>query len=483
LVDTYEALQTRLDVPPSACRESARFLYAGTPVLNRKVVTKPGDKYSNLPLYKTTGLTQYPYYFGGTGYVVSCQLARTITRPAAADQPPLQFWPLEDATMSLWLLPYNITRLSLPQRVEINSARDVFTKANLSSRSAAGQRATFRTKLDVCDRPVWAVHRLYPRQMKLMNQRLSQCAQSAEVRRTVLELLAARSSQTNPPRGGTGMPPGAHGVVDLAAARPADSPTRQNLSTVRKVFLDIGSRDGHAIEAFAREHPHDFLQYEVHAFEADPRHASKMDRFLQRHPTWPNIHVHLPVAAWVEDGTRPAPAEGRAVGRAGGAPDDLPQAKGRASQVQTIDLAAWIRREMGANIPAGADGRSSLDLRGRLDVGGDEFELMPHLLRTGVFGLFTELDVAWHDGRREDMWLWPAQYEGVLKALDIRHSQAHQSQSASRGWIRWGTNAAARRGGGLSPGRAGTVAERRASKKGMGEHAGFPKGRSMRFMP
>lgn len=217
LIDSYEAVQTRLDLPPRSCRESARFLYAGTVVPNRKVVTVPGEKYSNMPLYTSTGLTQYPYYFGGTGYVVSGLLARAITRPPGDDQPPLQFWPREDATMSFWLLAYNITRLPL-SRVEINSARDVFTKVNRSARSAAGQRATFRTKFDVCDHPVWAVHRLFPWQMRLMNRRLSQCAQSAEVKRSLREALAARSGQASPPRGGMGALPSAVTAVDLAAA-------------------------------------------------------------------------------------------------------------------------------------------------------------------------------------------------------------------------------------------------------------------------
>lgn len=333
--------------------------------------------------------------------------------------------------MSFWLLAYNITRLPL-SRVEINSARDVFTKVSRSARSAAGQRATFRTKFDVCDHPVWAVHRLFPWQMRLMNQRLSQCAQSAEVKRSLRDALAARSGQASPPRGGMGALPIAVTAVDLAAARPNDSPAQQAPSgSPRKVFLDIGSRDGHAIEAFAREHPHDFPQYEVHAFEADSRHAAEMDRFLQRHAAWSNVRVHQPIAAWVEDGTRPTPAEGRVAGRAGEARANLLQPKDTGSQVQAIDLAAWIRRQIGTG-SAGADGRSGLELRGRLDVGGDEFSLLPHLLRTGVLGLFTELDVAWHDGRREDMWLWPAQYEDVLKALDIRHSQAHQTRAASR---------------------------------------------------
>jgi hypothetical protein len=78
------------------CSESARFLYAGTDVQNRQVLTTPGKKYSNVPFYETTGLTQFPYYFVGSGYVVSGPLARAITRPAAADQPPLQFWTLQD---------------------------------------------------------------------------------------------------------------------------------------------------------------------------------------------------------------------------------------------------------------------------------------------------------------------------------------------------------------------------------------------------
>jgi hypothetical protein len=144
LTEGYEAVQTRPELPPEACRDSARFLYAGTIVPNRKVVTLPGQKYSNLPLYTTTGLTQYPYYFGGTGYVVSGPLARAITRPAAADQPPLQFWPREDATMSFWLLAYNITKLPV-LRVEINSARDIFTKVKRSLHSATGHRPAYRT--------------------------------------------------------------------------------------------------------------------------------------------------------------------------------------------------------------------------------------------------------------------------------------------------------------------------------------------------
>jgi hypothetical protein len=223
------------------------------------------------------------------------------------------------------------------------------------------------------------------------------------------------------------------------------------------VFLDIGSRDGHAIEAFATEHPLDFHVYEVHAFEADPRHAADLDAFLQRHPTWTNVHLHKPVFAWTEDGTRLAPsAEGRADERAGEGRVDSPQVaqagdKGSQevqSKVQAIDLAVWIQREFGA-AHAGADVRSALDLRGRLDVGGDEFLLLPHLLRTGVLGLVTELDVAWHDGRREDMWLWPAQYEKVLKALNIGHSASHvrTTRSVSRKRAKGGGSAAARRGG------------------------------------
>jgi hypothetical protein len=91
--------------------------------------------------------------------------------------------------MSLWLLAYNITRLSLPGRVEVYS---LFTKIKPFLRSTAGPRATFRTKVDVCERSVWALHHLSPFQMELITRRLSQCMQSDEVRRNV------RAAKTGP---------------------------------------------------------------------------------------------------------------------------------------------------------------------------------------------------------------------------------------------------------------------------------------------
>lgn len=375
----------------------------------RTVVTDPGQKYSNVPMYQATGLTQYPYFFGGTGYIISGPLARVLTRPASDDQPPLQFWPREDSTMGFWLLAYNITKLNVGQRIELNSQRDVFSKTNRSLRSIAGQRPAFRTKYDVCDTPVWAVHRVSPSQMGLMNTRLSQCAPSAELWRIVREVLAARNDQTYPP-------------LNEARALPAGSPAQDAPFELRKVFLDIGSRDGHAIEAFALQHPLDFAQYTVHAFEADPRRWADMDLFFQRHPTWSNVRLHHLAASWGGNATSSAPVDGQANGQAGEEQAGQPSDGRKGSQVQTVDLAAFIQHEI-----IGAT-RSGLELRGRLDVGGGEFELLPHLLRTGVLGFFTELDVDWYDGRREDMWLWPAQYEDMLTALNISHSPGRADQ-------------------------------------------------------
>jgi len=201
----------------------------------------------------------------------------------------------------------------------------------------------------------------------------------------------------------------------VPASKTAAAPTR------RKVFLDIGSQNGDSVETFAAAHPSDFAQYEVHAFEANPQNKPKMDAFLARHKDWTNVKVHQPLAAWVENTTLSFRTDKRAR-TTGGSLLDSPYAKGAVIKVKALDLAAWLLKQFGQ--PAGADPRTTLELRAKLDIEGAEFDILPRLFKSGAIALFTELNVEWHDGFRKDLWLWPAQYEAALAELGVEY-QAH----------------------------------------------------------
>ncbi|KAL4430367.1 hypothetical protein ABPG77_002173 [Micractinium sp. CCAP 211/92] len=85
------------------CRGQER-LYIGAELRNSSVVTEPGHRWNNEAFVNHTGLSVYPSYMGGGGYVLSADLAAALVK-LHTQVAPLKHTTAEDVTLAMWLLP------------------------------------------------------------------------------------------------------------------------------------------------------------------------------------------------------------------------------------------------------------------------------------------------------------------------------------------------------------------------------------------
>ena len=164
------------------------------------------------------------------------------------------------------------------------------------------------------------------------------------------------------------------------------------------VVFDVGSNEGLWTHAMARRvhRPHFELHRRrcchIHAFDPQPSVAAKL-RFLARTLTKPlcNVTYH-PVAAWTQNTNLTFYASTqRSVSSSLNRDNALYGSYGRSSKVESFEVEAVDSAEaLGALLPK--DAISIL----KLDVESTEYQVLPHLLTSGLLCRLSVLHVEWH---------------------------------------------------------------------------------------
>jgi len=88
-------------------------IYMGRMARHSEVLLQPGHKWNNDAFYQHTGLTMYPNYMMGGGYVVSGPVCRALTEMHR--RVGLKFTPIEDASIGFFLAPFDVRHIDHPK--------------------------------------------------------------------------------------------------------------------------------------------------------------------------------------------------------------------------------------------------------------------------------------------------------------------------------------------------------------------------------
>lgn len=88
-------------------------IYMGRMARHSEVLLQTGHKWNNDAFYQHTGLTMYPNYMMGGGYVVSGPVCRALTDMHR--RVGLKFTPIEDASIGFFLAPFDVRHIDHPK--------------------------------------------------------------------------------------------------------------------------------------------------------------------------------------------------------------------------------------------------------------------------------------------------------------------------------------------------------------------------------
>eukprot|EP01023_Acetabularia_acetabulum_P045528 TRINITY_DN461_c0_g2_i2.p1 TRINITY_DN461_c0_g2~~TRINITY_DN461_c0_g2_i2.p1 ORF type:complete len:322 (-),score=23.56 TRINITY_DN461_c0_g2_i2:318-1283(-) len=157
------ALLTQIEKLDSEYNSSSA-LYAGKPMNAINIFTR--GKLADPRFQEVSHLQKYPPYMQGGGYILSRSITEYITQ--TQQKYGLQQTVSEDATMGMWMLSLNVTKLDWSNMITVNLQRGKETVQN-----------TNRT-IDICRQnpPQVIVHRVSEDVMHLFYKRLQQCVNS-----------------------------------------------------------------------------------------------------------------------------------------------------------------------------------------------------------------------------------------------------------------------------------------------------------------
>ncbi|KAL4419883.1 hypothetical protein ABPG75_006981 [Micractinium tetrahymenae] len=193
------------------CRGAER-LYIGAELRNSSVVTEPGHRWNNEAFVEHTGLTVYPSYMGGGGYVLSSDLASALVT-VHTQVAPLKHTTAEDVTLAMWLLPFaGVRRVDHPgfrtqaghccaeaierQRMVVFLPRSQAAAGGASSTAEAPPapelpleerlQLTEEAVAHLCGPSPWlVVHKLEPDWTRLVGRHVAACASAPASRAAV----------------------------------------------------------------------------------------------------------------------------------------------------------------------------------------------------------------------------------------------------------------------------------------------------------
>ena len=167
---------------------------------------------------------------------------------------------------------------------------------------------------------------------------------------------------------------------------------------MKSIFVDLGAFDGDTIESAMRLYPHASRYV---AFEPLPEHFQKLQEKFGRNERV----VLVNAAAATRDGSARF-YRGLSPGQSGGSLcAKINCSESDSFEAQTIDLARFIREQYPNAFGAVL----------KCDVEGMEYQLLPHLMETGVIGAFGVIHCEWHYDR---VGVSREQHCGLVQALN-----------------------------------------------------------------
>lgn len=152
-------------------------VYMGRMAQRSEVMLQPGHKWNNEVYLNHTGLTTYPNYMMGGGYILSGDVATALVN--IHTRMSLKFTPIEDATVAFWLMPIDLRHIDHPRF--FTWAQPCCFKAPVRRE---GQRIITRFQLademenELCSDDPWLVlHKIdSPTKMRFIGNRVSECS-------------------------------------------------------------------------------------------------------------------------------------------------------------------------------------------------------------------------------------------------------------------------------------------------------------------
>ncbi|KAK9868651.1 hypothetical protein WJX84_001984 [Apatococcus fuscideae] len=152
-------------------------VYMGRMAQRSEVMLQPGHKWNNEAYLNHTGLSQYPNYMMGGGYILSGDVATALVN--INHRMSLKFTPIEDATVAFWLMPIDLRHIDHPRF--FTWAQPCCFKAPVRRE---GQRIVTRFQLademenDLCSDDPWLVlHKIdSPTKMRFIGNRVAECS-------------------------------------------------------------------------------------------------------------------------------------------------------------------------------------------------------------------------------------------------------------------------------------------------------------------
>lgn len=197
---------------------------------------------------------------------------------------------------------------------------------------------------------------------------------------------------------------------------------------MKKIFLDCGAHNGSSVRYFFKNWP-DAEQYEIYSFEPDPQYFNR----------WPVHNVELiNKAVWIEDCTKTFYITKSRFEDAGGSTLCYKKHKHNYRklgyrvgysfdeiQVECIDIDKFIRENF------------NIDdyIIFKIDIEGEEYEVIPYMLEKETFSYINELYGEWHNWRagRENK---PLNVKGYIGAEDRKYIQLFEEKYGLM-WKEW----------------------------------------------
>lgn len=205
----------------------------------------------------------------------------------------------------------------------------------------------------------------------------------------------------------------------------------------QKIFLDVGANRGDVLRIFYNlgEQPEDSnnrqwkfgirdyqpSEWRVIALEASPRMADALHQLQQQYP---NLEVHVPVAAWTADNQRiplgiddtTEEQKGWLAGSKHGewGSSVFQNATDTVVTVPTIDLSRFVRETV--RCPQ----QDTVYLK--MNVEGAEFPVIRHMMAQGTLCLVSHVDIYWHSHLmpEEERTMWRKKFIPLVREY-IQH--------------------------------------------------------------
>lgn len=149
-------------------------IYMGLMAKNSEVLLQSGHKWNNAVFYKHTGLTTYPNYMMGGGYIISGEVSKALVE--MHQRMPLKFTPIEDANVGFWLMAMEMRHINHP-KMYTWAAPCCFKQPRKNKKFSVHYELDEKFENDICGSDPWLIlHKIdSPTKMRWVGKRVANC--------------------------------------------------------------------------------------------------------------------------------------------------------------------------------------------------------------------------------------------------------------------------------------------------------------------